>query len=371
MNLFNIYIENEFDIFTISEISDTDLNRIIEAYDFGKESIFINGKKYNLKGLNEIRIFDMTKLKGTFNDFINIEENRQFNIFKENRIIGHKIPLLSRIGNDLTNQYIINDFGWKNLTKKNNFLNNVPDVPLLHLNNILNLLTELNNKHGFLSTDFAPPIPSHLDTSQVGWRLELKQFPEFYFYFRTVNDGLEIKHYPSKNESIERNVKLTYNTGKSFPLVVNQATSWLKVIYDLKQEHKRWTDIFSKTNNDFSPFEIINEENELEIGLSNDEIQNVRIFLNAFDDLIQASKILPSETKTAYSATKKEIEKELENKPTKKFYKWMSKLFENLSVKYLTDSNYRDEVNNYINIAFEKVKHLGLLAYDLIKQIKP
>lgn len=369
-NLYNIYIENGTEHFTMFELNETEIERVIEAYDKGKEDIFINGRRYLLKGLKEIRVFDMSRLQGSLNDFMNSKESMPFHHFQGNRISGLKLPALYMIGNDLTKEFITNDYGWKKQSDGSTILNHVSDVPLYHIQNILNLLNGLNNKYGFKSSDFAPPEPSYLDTPHVAWRLFLKKFPKYYFYFREVGDDVYIKHFPNKNENKEKDIKVTVNNGKSFDSVQHHAISWLKIIAEVQQEQKRWNDFFSSSEtNEYSHFEVIEDENDKPTELTRKEIEDLRVFLNAFDDLIQSSKTLPEETKTAYAEAKKEAEEKLDNNPTKSFYKWLKKIMDALSVKYLTDQKFRDEINGYFFIAIEKAKNLGQFAMNWIKQI--
>lgn len=367
-NLYNIHIENSTELFTIFELDEIDLKKVVEAYDIGKEDIFINGRRYQLKGLKEIRIFDMRKLKGSLRDFLNFNETKIYHHFEGSKFRGVKLPAHYLIGNDITKDFITNDYGWKKQTAGPTLLNHVSDVPVLHLQKVLNLLNELNDKHGFKSTDFAPPEPSNLNTPQVGWRLHLKNSPQYFFYFRENGNTVSIKHFPNKTENKERNVNISVGNGKSFEIVQTQAIAWLKIIADGIQEQKRWNDIFNPLEVDeYTPYENIDDENDNSSKLTQKEIEAFRIFLNAFDDLIQSSRALPKETKTAYSEMLEEAEDKLENRPTKSFFKWFKKILDAVTVKYLTDHKYRDEVHSYFNTAIEKAKNLGQLGLEWIK----
>jgi hypothetical protein len=180
--------------------------------------------------------------------------------------------------------------------------------------------------------------------------------------------SLNIFH--NENENKERAVTLTIMNGESFLPLKREAIAWLQIIDNEKKGQEKWNELFgSEANNKWNSFEIIDDEIDTTSELTPKEIENVRIFLNAFNDLVQLSKTLPEETKNAYSKAKTDAEEKLDNRPTKSFYKWFIKLWDSLSVRYLTDQKYRDEMNGYIRIAVEKAKHFGQLALDWIKQI--
>jgi len=57
MNYYNIYIENFNDTYTILQTREDDLEKIVQAYNNGTDSVFIDGIRRELKGLKEIRVF--------------------------------------------------------------------------------------------------------------------------------------------------------------------------------------------------------------------------------------------------------------------------------------------------------------------------
>lgn len=250
-----------------------------------------------------------------------------------------------------------------------------PNIPVAHRKKVLDLIEFLDGKHGFKRTDFLPPEPTDTDTAQIGWRLKLKTYPNYFFFSRVVNREIFIKRLPNPNENKEQSFKIVSNNGKMDEVVRTQAEAWLKIIHDETREHQRWKSFFDSihspdsdntaNSSEFVDYEIVNEE-ESENELTQDEIENVRIFLNAFDDLIQNSKTLPQETKEIFSQGKREAEEELEKKPTKKFYRWLDKLFNDMLIKFITTKSFREEVISYaqqagekIGAAFEWVKGLG------------
>jgi hypothetical protein len=127
---------------------------------------------------------------------VNSSEAKAFHQFQGNRISGLEIPALYMMGKDLTQDFITKDYGWKKQIEEATILNQVSSVPVAHLQKILKLLMALDNTYGFKSTDFAAPEPSDLDTPHVGWRLRLKNFPKYYFFFKEVGEVVFIKHLP-------------------------------------------------------------------------------------------------------------------------------------------------------------------------------
>lgn len=121
MNYYNIYIENFNDTYTLLKTPEDDLQKIVEAYDNGADSVFINGIKQVLTGLKEIRVFTFDAPWETLNEFINSEEARKHHIFS--RVTGYiaqGVPALESKGTDLTKQYFNKDFGWKKKHESDN-----------------------------------------------------------------------------------------------------------------------------------------------------------------------------------------------------------------------------------------------------------
>lgn len=123
MEFYNIYIENLNDTYSLSQIPEDDLQRIVDAYDNGKDSVFINGQKRDLTGLKEIKVFTFTDSWDTWDAFINSEEVRPHR--KPSRLTGKiaiGIPALASKGADITRKYFNNDYGWKKKTDSENIL---------------------------------------------------------------------------------------------------------------------------------------------------------------------------------------------------------------------------------------------------------
>ncbi|MEJ7821268.1 MAG: hypothetical protein WKF85_03040 [Chitinophagaceae bacterium] len=116
MIYYNIYVENSNDTFTLLKTPEDDLNKLVEAYELGKEAVFINGEKIILNGLKVLKIFSFNDSWDTLNDFLNTEDVREHMIFSRltGRYAVHSASLGQK-GADLTKQYLKNDYGWKKI----------------------------------------------------------------------------------------------------------------------------------------------------------------------------------------------------------------------------------------------------------------
>src|ERR1700749_4194134 len=105
---YNLYVRTDTETYNIKYVSEENLNKIITAYNIGKETIFISGKKYQLKGLAEIKIYTLDNPAG-FNDFINSPEIKpeikwsQYGVW----LSAH---LLAKCGTNVTDEFITDDF---------------------------------------------------------------------------------------------------------------------------------------------------------------------------------------------------------------------------------------------------------------------
>ena len=113
MTYYNIFIENHIDTFTLLQTPEDDLNKIVEAYDLGKESVFINGEKIILSGLEILKIFSFDDPWDTLLTFINSPEVRQHAIFSNltGRYAVH-YGSLGKKGKELTKEFLQGDYGW-------------------------------------------------------------------------------------------------------------------------------------------------------------------------------------------------------------------------------------------------------------------
>jgi len=108
---YNLYIETSFITYNILKVSDEQLQKIVTAYNYGKDKVTIKGEKYILLNLLKINIFT-------------IDEKTDFNKFlaycKENKLIEHGFrnsyilpKYLEKVGKDVTYEYIRdNEFGY-------------------------------------------------------------------------------------------------------------------------------------------------------------------------------------------------------------------------------------------------------------------
>jgi len=108
---YNIYIQNQNAAYNIRNLSKDDLNKVVDAYNQGKNDFFLNGTKYSIEGLNEIKIFTFDDPEN-FNEFVNREDiKKQLQWTKDNKILLSK-SLLGKCGTNVTGQFIFEDFGY-------------------------------------------------------------------------------------------------------------------------------------------------------------------------------------------------------------------------------------------------------------------
>lgn len=114
MKYYNLFVDNHNDTFTLIKIPEDDLLRVKDAFDFGRDSVFINGKKYDTKGIKQIKVFSFDRPWEEWSDYVNSEDVRNHYIFSEvTGEIAIAWPSLSLVGTDLTKDYFNNDYGWK------------------------------------------------------------------------------------------------------------------------------------------------------------------------------------------------------------------------------------------------------------------
>ncbi len=111
MNRYNIYLKTQSKTENILDISDDDLNKIVESYNIGKQHFFINGQKYWLSNLFEIQIFSFEheeiKTKEQLLEIAKIK-----NLFKKSMLDTY-LPkeVLVKFGKNLTSDFIKDDYG--------------------------------------------------------------------------------------------------------------------------------------------------------------------------------------------------------------------------------------------------------------------
>ena len=108
---FNIYVKTQSKSYNIFNISNDDLDIIVKAYNFGKDSFFIGGKKYWIAKIFEIRIFSFHHPEN-FHDFIKLAYSKH--LFRQGNFGDPYLePIILREGGEeVTRDYIKGDFGY-------------------------------------------------------------------------------------------------------------------------------------------------------------------------------------------------------------------------------------------------------------------
>jgi hypothetical protein len=113
---FNLYIRTGIRgrTFNILDINDGELNKIIELYNLGRDSLFIKGRKYSFRGLNEIQIFTFNHphIK-TAKQLINFCRERDL-FFRPTYSPFEWLPqeVLQGFGERITDELLLGDFGF-------------------------------------------------------------------------------------------------------------------------------------------------------------------------------------------------------------------------------------------------------------------
>ena len=111
---YNIFVSTKMNTFNILDIDESELEKIIALYKYGKDNIFLKGKKYWFSDLSEIQIytFENEKIK-TEQELISLCKSKK--LFKSG-MFGHPtyIPkeILEKVGTRITDKFITNDFGY-------------------------------------------------------------------------------------------------------------------------------------------------------------------------------------------------------------------------------------------------------------------
>jgi len=111
MDYYNIYIKTQSSTKNILGIDSNDLKIVIKAYEEGKEDFFINGTRYWLANLFEIRIFEFKPIE-KLDDFVGLAK-RQGLIAK--RMFDEYLPVevLKEGGKEVTKDFIKGGYGEK------------------------------------------------------------------------------------------------------------------------------------------------------------------------------------------------------------------------------------------------------------------
>ncbi len=123
MNYYNLYVKLQTGPYSISKLPEDDLLKIVEAFDYGRFNVFVNGEEKILGGLQEIKVYTFNDSWDTWHDFVNSAFARNYH--EHNRVTGKiaigKTALASK-GEDLTKKFFNNDFGWKKKPEADNIL---------------------------------------------------------------------------------------------------------------------------------------------------------------------------------------------------------------------------------------------------------
>jgi hypothetical protein len=109
---YNLFIKTQINTYNILDISEEELEKVVDCYNYGEPSFYLSGKKYFLTNLLEIQIFTFEHNKFSsgkqFEDFC-IENDRY-----SGGIFGQYIPtdILETVGRRVTDDYITDDYGY-------------------------------------------------------------------------------------------------------------------------------------------------------------------------------------------------------------------------------------------------------------------
>ncbi|MBJ2173060.1 hypothetical protein JBL43_02345 [Aureibaculum sp. A20] len=111
---YNIFIKNQSGTFNILDANEEELDKILDVYKYGKDTVFIKGKKYWFTKLHEIQIFtfEHQELK-TEKD---LWETCKSQDLIERGYLGFgewlPIKILEKVGTRVTDDFITNDYGY-------------------------------------------------------------------------------------------------------------------------------------------------------------------------------------------------------------------------------------------------------------------
>ena len=109
----NLFIRTKGGTFNLLDVNEDELNKIIDVYKYGKESLFIKGQKYWFEDLYEIQIltFDHPQLN---NEKELIEACKGQDLFERGYFGGEWLTTetLEKVGKRVTDDFIKDDFGY-------------------------------------------------------------------------------------------------------------------------------------------------------------------------------------------------------------------------------------------------------------------
>ena len=112
MKQYHILFSNFWGSYNIFDLSEEELSKVIDAYNYGKGSIFVKGEKYSFDRLNKIKIF---RSKMSFaNKNMTAQQLADSKYVSENYGIGTayvNYKGMQLFGDDITAELVTNDFG--------------------------------------------------------------------------------------------------------------------------------------------------------------------------------------------------------------------------------------------------------------------
>jgi len=115
---YNVYIKTESDEITIRNLSDDALSKVVDAYNLGKSFFFISGDKYSLENLLSIKIYTFDKPE-IYNEVLKQPDVKgKLKLGNNDRFILAPY-VLSKLGDNVTENYIKGDVGYLNQLQHN------------------------------------------------------------------------------------------------------------------------------------------------------------------------------------------------------------------------------------------------------------
>lgn len=139
---YNIYIETQTDKFNILNINDKDLRIVVDSYEKGERTFFLNGEKYSIANLHKIKIIEFTN-KEKFYNIINKDPYPYGGLaylkthgYIENYLntTYYTLSFLMKLGSDVTSNFIKGNFGLKKENMITPSTNIRKDIFLSHSN---------------------------------------------------------------------------------------------------------------------------------------------------------------------------------------------------------------------------------------------
>ncbi len=111
---YHVAISDFYGTINLWNLTDSELSRVIDAYDLGKSSFFLRGKKITLKAVSEIQIYESNKLDENLDElFSYLEKNNLYSKGLFSKYVA--ISTLNKIFREtrITDEYIFGEFGYQ------------------------------------------------------------------------------------------------------------------------------------------------------------------------------------------------------------------------------------------------------------------